>query len=122
MYALVIESVRINGQPRQRHIASLGGIYERDIGAVSARCGFWDYALRKLDNLSSLTAEDRQRIEKALAKKVPCPTRCEYDQSHAERVALFGAKWMLPTLKRWPDNLAATKARTGAGRGSTSRS
>jgi hypothetical protein len=95
--------VRI-GKPRQRHIASLASIREHQIiNDVRYRSRFWDQVTRNLDRLrNKVSADDRRRIEAALAERVPCPTRKQYDQWKADALARLGPKWVKPALAHWP--------------------
>jgi hypothetical protein len=81
MVAVLVESVRINGQPRQRHIAYLGHYWPRH-GAYG-RKWFWENADAKLDQLN-LTPADRHRLEAALALKLPRPTTQEIQAAEQE--------------------------------------
>ena len=69
-HAVLVESVRIDGKPKQRHIAYLGSFHhEQD---VHYRASWWQDVNAKLDALGNrITVEDRLSIEAALAKKVP---------------------------------------------------
>ena len=102
--AIIVESVRVNGKPRQRHIASLASIRESQIDDdVSRRCRFWETVTVKLDGLSDkVTADDRRQIEAALAAHVPIPTRKQYDDWKRECVAILGPKWVMPAIAHWP--------------------
>ena len=63
--ASLIKAVRINGEPRQRHLAYLGSVQadRRDLPR------FWYNVIRKLDRCR-LSPEERKRITTAIAKKV----------------------------------------------------
>jgi hypothetical protein len=101
--AIVVESVRVDGKPRQRHIASLASIREREMDDVRRRCQFWEQVTHKLDRLDNrVSADDRRRIEAALAERVSCPTRKQYDRFKSEALALIGPKWVKPAVERWP--------------------
>jgi hypothetical protein len=102
--AILVESVRVDGKPRQRHIASLASIREDQIiNDVGYRCSFWERITRKLDRLrNKVSADDRRRIEAALAKRVPCPTRKQYDQWKAPILERWGPKRIKPALAHWP--------------------
>jgi hypothetical protein len=69
------ESVRIEGRPRQRHIAFLGSIkigleWNRDVDTAQ-RSGFWHHARAVLDRLGNrITLDQRAKIEAALAARV----------------------------------------------------
>jgi len=98
--AILVETVRIDGKPRQRHIACLASIRGTDIGA---QCKFWERVTRKLDSLSNwVTAEERQRIEAQIAKKVPCPSQEQYEHWKGEARAILGDGWVKPALTHWP--------------------
>ena len=68
--AVLVESVRIDGKPKQRHIAYLGSFHnEQD---AHYRTSWWQDVNVKLDALGNrMMAEDRLSIEAALDKKVP---------------------------------------------------
>jgi hypothetical protein len=57
-----------------KHLAYLGGIAEDMKGNAEARRAFWTKAMAALDALKKLKPEDRQKIEKSLAARVPPPT------------------------------------------------
>jgi hypothetical protein len=80
--AVLIQAVRVDGKPRQRHVAYLGSFTERGIESVHQRGWFWDRVTARLDAPSNrLTDEDRNRIITELAAKVLVPTRQEYAKS-----------------------------------------
>jgi hypothetical protein len=84
---ILAETKRVDGRPRQRHIAYLGGIAEQQISDLVSRCYFWDSvraAFNKLDN--QIAPADRQRFEIAIAKRVPRPSAKAYETA-ARRVA-----------------------------------
>ena len=81
--AVLIASVRVDGKPRQRYVAYLGGFTEQGIEHVHQRCRFWDRVNEWLHALSHrLTDEDRNRIVAKLATGVPPPTRQNHAKSH----------------------------------------
>jgi hypothetical protein len=67
--AVLVESVRINGKPRQRHIAFIESYQEGKIDQISARCNFWRRARERLKEIK-LTAQQRRQIEAMLAQRV----------------------------------------------------
>jgi hypothetical protein len=81
----LVESVRINGKPRQRHIAYLVGFTEQQLRAksVGKRRGkvrlrqqlfVWQSALDRLDSLGDRVSDvDRARIEESLAGRIGMP-------------------------------------------------
>ena len=80
--AIVVESVRIDDQPRQRHVAYLAGITESRAVTVHQRRYFWDEVLDGLDRLGNrMSVEDRKRIETAIGLKVPRLTLDEHEAS-----------------------------------------
>jgi hypothetical protein len=80
--AILVESIRINGKPRQRHIAYLGSITDSRIEVVHQRRYFWDNVLDGLDRQANrMSIADRKRIEAAIALKVPRLTRQEHEDS-----------------------------------------
>jgi hypothetical protein len=70
--AILAESVRIDGKPRQRHIAYLGGYYEND--GIGDREEFWKTVTAHLDRLG-LSPAERKKIEADIARKIPRPTK-----------------------------------------------
>jgi hypothetical protein len=69
-HAVLVESYRVDGKPRQRHVAYLGSVHS-DLD-VHDRAWFWHRMNAKLDALSNrIPAAERPKIEAALAAKVP---------------------------------------------------
>lgn len=72
--AILVESVRIDGKPRQRHVAYLGSIVESAL-TEETKCHrgyFWRDIKERLDRLDNrIPAKDRVAIEKKIAEKVP---------------------------------------------------
>jgi hypothetical protein len=67
---ILVEALRIDGQPKQRHIAYLGSIAD---GATAAqRRIFWQHVDASFRKLKLPTAE-RQRLEAIIAMKVRRP-------------------------------------------------
>jgi hypothetical protein len=66
---VLVESARVEGKPRQRHVAWLASITESRIEVVHQRRHFWDGVYERLAN--QLSVEDRRKIEAAIALKVP---------------------------------------------------
>ena len=68
-------AVRIDGKPRQRHIAYLGSIRHDCSGKVDYRVRFWRDARKVLDRLGKrLTAAERTRVEELIGERVRRPT------------------------------------------------
>src|SRR5260370_34100573 len=70
LVAIVVESQRMGGQPRQRLVQYVGSIRIDDVHLPSARREFWDRAAVRL---AQFTPEDRQRFENAIGIKIPRP-------------------------------------------------
>ena len=80
--AVLVENVRVDGKPRQRHVAHLASIPESAIEIVHQRRHFWDAVHERLDRLGNrMSIEDRRQIEAAIASKVPRLSREEHDAS-----------------------------------------
>ena len=70
--AVVVESLLVDGNPRQRQVALLGSITESEIEIVHHRRYFWDAVHERLDQLGNrMSIDDRRRIEAAITHKVP---------------------------------------------------
>ena len=97
--AILAESVRVDGEPTQQHVAYLGGITDSAIEIAAQRAFFWGGATQQLDRLANRVSKDaRARIEDAIEKKVPRLTRKEYDECLARRAALGLEEYPLPSL------------------------
>ncbi len=73
--AVLVDCVRMDGKPTQRHICHLGSItiWPTALGVLD-RDRFWGRAKSRLAELD-VSAKDSVAIEAALAKKVPHPER-----------------------------------------------
>jgi hypothetical protein len=101
--AILVENVRVRDKWRERVVAYLAGIGERDITKLGAQCGFWERVTRQLDRLRNrISAEDRKRVERVLQERVPCPTRLQYDQWHSDGARLLGPDRVIPAVDNWP--------------------
>jgi hypothetical protein len=72
--AILVEAVRIDGKPRQKHVACLGSILESEIKWASVRGEFWTKATERLESLDLPSAE-RRSIEASIAETVSRPTK-----------------------------------------------
>jgi hypothetical protein len=84
---IAVESVRIDGKPRQRHIAYLGSVYNVDQNA-NYRAWWWHHMTAKLDALGNRIGAERAKIEAQLAKEVPPVTADEvtaFDLAHQQK-------------------------------------
>ena len=80
------EATRIDGKPRQRHVAYLGSFTEQGIESVHQRCRFWDLVNTRLHGLADrLTEEERNRIIGEIAIRVPVPMPAEHAQDDSDR-------------------------------------
>jgi hypothetical protein len=92
--AILVETARVDGKPRQRHVAYLASITESAAEIVSQRRHFWDAVLDGLDRLANrVSPEDRKRIETAIALRVPRLTREEHEASVKDAALVLGAEW-----------------------------
>ena len=88
--AILLESKRIKGKPKQRHIAYIGGITASAIDTIHQRCWFWDAVQKRLNRLGKqVSPEDRKKIEAIIAEKVPRPTKAQYQRCVLNHDAWF---------------------------------
>lgn len=85
--AVLVESIRVDGKPRQRMIKSLGSIGEerlkdKSYHSIPIYC-FWLKARKSL-SLLSLSDTDTEKIVSALTKKVPMVTDEEIKEAWGE--------------------------------------
>lgn len=81
-----MESRRVDGKPRQRHVAYLGGICQSaiDLDTPYQRGHFWVRVVGRLDQLANqITPEQRRKIETQIAAKVTPPTSEDIEQINA---------------------------------------
>ena len=101
--AILVESVRVEGKPKQRHIAYLAGIKEDRLGELTGRCRFYMDVVATLDRLGNqVSAAERKRVETALMRKVPCPTCQEYQEFNRHVIQVLGPGYARPVPERWP--------------------
>src|SRR6202043_1096386 len=73
-YAVLVESSRVDGKPRQRYLAYLGSALDLNVQTDLYRWQWWQEIKARLDKLDNvIPSEQRPGIEAALAKKVPLP-------------------------------------------------
>jgi len=85
--AVLVESVRVDGKPQQRHIAYLGSI--ADSAPLMVRIRFWDKITERLDRLADrLSTAEHKKIEKALSARVPRPTAAQRKQNEARKAKI----------------------------------
>jgi hypothetical protein len=69
--AILVEGVRVDGKPRQRHLAYLGSFRREWVKDTHYRSWWWHHVAERLDRLGNrISPDDRHRIEAALAAKV----------------------------------------------------
>ena len=84
--AVLVESHRLDGKPRQKHIAYLGSITDSGIAISHQRGDFWLHLHEKLDQLGNrITPDERVKIEKKITQKVPPLTDAEKKSSNEAR-------------------------------------
>ena len=91
--AVLVRSERRDGKPRQKIVASLGGIPEQDLESVMRRYHFREGASRRLDALG-LDPESRRNAEAALEARVPRPAVEQVAQARKEAEAILGPGWV----------------------------
>lgn len=81
--AVLVESHRVNGTPRQKIIKFLGSIGEENLHRVSRCQDFWTTAEKNLASLG-LSAEDQQKIIASIEKVVPKPSEDDLNREREE--------------------------------------
>lgn len=99
-YAILVESRRVDGKPRQRVIAHLGGIHREDLDNPREQYYFWRQVHKRLLGLN-IPADVRDRIDETLIKTVPYPSR----ESIQECV---NGRWLEQDALLWPGPLPST--------------
>jgi hypothetical protein len=85
--AVLVESVRVDGKPRQKHIAFLGSIASDASIDDPTGWRFWRDVTLKLDRLGNrVSADERERIIASIAAKVGAapPSEAEFEQYERE--------------------------------------
>jgi hypothetical protein len=87
--AVLVESVRVDGKPRQRHIAYLVGFTESAARIAAQRRFLWGRIEKRLKRLGKrISAKDRKAIMVALIKKIGKPPtkaqRAKLDRQHTD--------------------------------------
>jgi hypothetical protein len=83
--AVLVESLRINGKPRQKHIANLCSFTEQQIKIPAQQLYTWERAIKTLDGLGKrITPQERRQVEAALAERLGRlkPTKREIAAQH----------------------------------------
>ncbi len=76
LYAVLVESVRVGGKPRQKFICQLAKVREKKLDHQPTPFHFWKKATGKLNTLS-LDESERKKIEQQLAAKIRRPSDAE---------------------------------------------
>jgi hypothetical protein len=87
--AILVESVRVNGKPSQRHVAYVVGFTDTQAQVLAQRCHCWNKIKDVFDRVA-ISRQDRRRLETQIAAKLPRPTRREWSQFKREQQALWG--------------------------------
>ncbi len=98
MCAVLVESRRIDGKPRQQTVAYLGSIREGLVNFVMWRGYFWRDITQTLDGLGErVSRDDRVKIERNIAERVPALTAAE--RSEANKVLAAYGQPALPRCR-----------------------
>jgi hypothetical protein len=97
--AILVESKRVDGVPRQQHVAYLGGITVEYLKVDAQRCYFWDEINKHLDRLGNRIAGERSKIEASIALKVPRASPEEYKEIARRTCASLGWNWLSKKFK-----------------------
>jgi hypothetical protein len=95
--AILVENVRIDGKPTQRHIAYLAGFTESAVAIPAQQRFLWERIEDQLDRLHNrISPDDRKRIEAILIKKIGKPPtkaqRAALDRKREEFLAGFAER------------------------------
>lgn len=90
--AILVENVRVDGNPTQRHIAYLAGFPESAAAHPTQQMFVWDRIDDRLKRLGNrISDEDRDAIMKALIKKIgKPPTKAQRVVINRNREAILG--------------------------------
>jgi hypothetical protein len=90
--AILVENVRVDGKPKQRHIAYLAGFPESALAHPAQQMFLWDRIEDRLKGLSNrISAKDRDAITKALVKVIgKPPTKAQRAALDRKREAILG--------------------------------
>ena len=108
--AVLVESLRIDGEPRQKHIANLCGFTEHQVKGPYQQVYVWEHAIEVLDRLNNqITPEERRQFETALADRIGRrkPTKREIAATH--KAAAANLKATADKLKAAEDKLNALR-------------
>ena len=86
--AVLVESIRVNGKPRQKIIKFLGSIGEDSLNRVFHRRDFWNTSEKNLSALD-LSDETMDKIITRLKEVVPRPSEEEIEQEMGKSIRLL---------------------------------
>ena len=86
--AVLVESVRVNGKPRQRIVSYLGSIQECNMQIPMLRRVFWRDVRERLNGVDC-SRQEREAIEAKLAETVPEPSEEEIDALFSKLGEMF---------------------------------
>ena len=93
--AILVESVRVDGKSRYKHVAYIGSFVAETLD-VEARRDFWKAANERLSTY--VNDDDRSKIEAALARCVPPLTAAE--DAEWQRQADESRQWLSERIGR----------------------
>jgi hypothetical protein len=90
--AILVENTRVDGKPRQQHIAYLAGFTESAVAAPAQQRYLWDRIVERLNQLANrISPEDRRSIEAALIEKIgKPPTKAQREALDRRRKEILG--------------------------------
>jgi hypothetical protein len=95
--AVLVESKRVGGKPRQKHIATIVGFSESATKIDAQRCYIWEAVDKKIRLLNNRISDaDRDRIQAAIAAKVPRPTPDEHKAAKRNKALILGWDYLTP--------------------------
>jgi hypothetical protein len=99
--AELVESVRIDGKPRQKVIAFIHSIRDTEVSSLTSRYYFWYEVTKKMRHYPFYTCTDEQKakIITGLAKVVPLLTDEEF-KSEQERTRSVIGEWSMPVYQK----------------------
>jgi hypothetical protein len=89
--AILVESVRVDGKPQQKHVAYLGSFSTRQAASQAQRVFCWDAILKRFYRVGSrIPPQDREKILTAIASKLgPRPTKRERAAVHRKAASYW---------------------------------
>ncbi|HAT45533.1 MAG TPA: hypothetical protein DDW33_14130 [Ktedonobacter sp.] len=100
--AYLVESIRIEGKPRQKVIAFIHSIREPELTSLTSRYYFWHKVMTEVMRhypFNSFTDEQKAKIITGLAKVVPLLTDEEFQGEQARTRSVIG-EWSMPVYQK----------------------